>query len=567
MLRNALSIATTPIKNTKIGERNLLTLFIFSVAAWYMIQRVLRPDSKRLANNIPEHARKFLLMAPPFKIKMLNKIQTDLIDVENTIVGLREEANKVRSQWPCIPTLPTQPTPITEILKSFDGIEKHYHRGKASGAVYAEYEPEIRDLLKTIYDRTNLTNPLHDHWPFLHKMKAEIIAWCQDLLHGSNTGHGIITHGGSTSIFEACFAYVRYAKEQGIDEPEILVPATAHPAFFKSAEILGVKIRAIPVDPATGKADVAAMRKAINRNTCMIVGSAPSYPQGIIDPIPEIAALAKEYNIPCHADSCLGGLKTACGKDAGFREVPYCDFSIPGVTSVSIDTHKFFEAPKGTSILCFHPDCPATPTQAYLDSVCGMYVTDSVDGSDSGARIATLWALLLARGKDYYVKNIGKILTLQRELVTALKNMPGLEVAFDPILSVVGFRPRKGCTIDPLLVAQKFEERGWSVNTVQLPDKSYSFHFCLTSMHTNVPNFVKDFVNDMGVAAEYAMANLNEKPKGKAKAYGKMPSAPAFVLKRIGEFYVRIQNTLPNVAIPGIWQQARVESAATPRRP
>lgn len=557
MLRNALTLATTPLEDTKAGQLNLITLIALTLGTWWMLQQVLRygkPHTKRLINNFPEQFRKFALWAP-----QLTKIQQDLVDVEKTIANLKIESDRIRSQWKAIARLPKHPVKPAEILSYFDDIDKEYHRGKVSGAVYAEYEPEIQELLKTIYAKTSLTNPLHDHWPFLHKMKAEIIAWCQELLHGSSKGHGIVTHGGSTSILEACFTYVRYAKEQGIDEPEIIVPATAHPAFFKSAEILGVKIHAVPVDVKTGKADVNAMRKAINRNTCLLVGSAPSYSQGIIDPIPEIARLAKEHGIGCHVDGCLGGPKTAFGKKAGFEDVPYCDFSIPGVTSVSFDTHKFIEAPKGTSILCFTPDFPATPTQAYLDSVCGMYVTDSLNGSDSGARIATLWALMLARGEDYYVNNIGKILKLQRELVAELNKLDGIEVAFNPLLSVVGFRAKNGCKLNPILAAQKFEEAGWSVNTVRLPDQSYSFHFCLTSVHTNVPNFVADFVSDMNGAVKYALSHPTEAPVGKAKAYGKMKAAPDFILRRIGEFYVRIQNTMPGVAIPGIWQQNNIE--------
>jgi glutamate/tyrosine decarboxylase-like PLP-dependent enzyme len=394
-------------------------------------------------------------------------------------------------------------------------------------------------------------------------MKAEIISMCQKMLQGQSGAHGILTHGGTTSIIEACMAYVMHAREKNIEIPEIIVPETAHVAFDKAAELLNVKLIKVPVDPLTGKADVRAMEKAISSSTCLMVGSAPSYPYGILDPIKELAATAKKHNVPFHIDNCLGGGITAFARKAGF-DIPHCDFSVPGVTSISFDTHKYLQTPKGTSVLLFHPDCAATPTRSYLDWVGGMYVTDDMDGSRSGADIATTWTVLCYKGENGYIEDTKNILTLQKRLVDKLRCMHGLTVAFEPKLSVVGIRTDEG--INTLLVAQKLKEKNWSVNILQKNTNSSlfqlfstpqvdGFHFCLTSVHAASPRFVETFTADLKSAIDYAKANPQEKPKGMFKAYGALEEGiPSFIQKRIGDGFAKINNAVPGKEIPGVWK-------------
>lgn len=142
--------------------------------------------------------------------------------------------------------------------------------------------------------------------------------------------------------------YARY--EKGIRTPTILVPRTVHAGFDKAGQLLDIRIVHIEIDPVTMKVDLKKMRRAINKNVCLLVGSSPGYPHGVIDPIGEIAELGLKHQIPVHVDCCLGGFLVPFVQEAGY-DIPVVDFRLPGVTSISADTHKYAQAPKGEKIL------------------------------------------------------------------------------------------------------------------------------------------------------------------------------------------------------------------------
>lgn len=222
------------------------------------------------------------------------------------------------------------------------------------------------------------SNPLHpDVFPGVRTCEAEIVACVRlicfpfspiqvvDLYHGSKLGAcGILTSGGTESILMAVRAHKEWAREmKGILEPHIVLPVTAHPAFDKAADYLGVRVTHVALDARTRKVTVRAMRRAITRNTIMIVGSAPSYgfvefsflliqpryPHGILDDVSELATLAENYGVGFHVDCCLGGFIVPFLTECGIQVPPF-DFRCHGVTSISCDTHKYGFAPKGTSV-------------------------------------------------------------------------------------------------------------------------------------------------------------------------------------------------------------------------
>ena len=180
--------------------------------------------------------------------------------------------------------------------------------GKDSGALYASYPRELKELLQVVIGHTALSNPMHEKWPRITAMRSEVIKWIQQLFHGDEQSYGLITHGGTGSIIEAMSTYVRHARKvRGISHPEIVVPETAHAAFDKAAEITGATLIIVPVNPETGAVEAATMKKFLSKNTAVMVGSAPSFMYGISDPISELGPIAKERNIPFHVDACLGG--------------------------------------------------------------------------------------------------------------------------------------------------------------------------------------------------------------------------------------------------------------------
>ena len=183
-------------------------------------------------------------------------------------------------------------------------------------------------------------------------MEAEIVAMCLRMYNAPPNAAGTTSSGGTESILLACKAYRDWAyTERGVTEPEMIIPLSAHAAFDKASAYFKIKIHHIPVDPISRKVDVRRVARAVNRNTIMLVGSAPNFPDGIIDDIPSLATVAKRHGIGMHVDCCLGSFIVPFLEKAGFPSEPF-DFRIEGVTSISCDTHKYGYAPKVSLLLC-----------------------------------------------------------------------------------------------------------------------------------------------------------------------------------------------------------------------
>jgi len=228
---------------------------------------------------------------------------------------------------------------------------KCYEEGKHSGAVYyggAEHWKFINDVM----GMQIVSNTLHmDQFLPIVQMEAEIIRMVLNLFHGDATTCGIGTSGGTESILLAMLAYREQGREKGITEPNIVVSDTAHSAFHKAAFYFGIEVKTAPLTKDL-LCNVAGMRSLIDSNTVCLVSSGPEYPFGNFDPLPEIAALAHSYGIGCHYDSCIGFIN-CFAEEAGF-ELPYAsDFRVVGLTSISVDTHKYGFGPKGYSLCLF----------------------------------------------------------------------------------------------------------------------------------------------------------------------------------------------------------------------
>ncbi|MDX1900856.1 MAG: aminotransferase class V-fold PLP-dependent enzyme [Gammaproteobacteria bacterium] len=538
---NAFNTATTIIQYLDENASTLTTV-AYTIAATLTLQKSYEIYQNWNTKEIKKSFQNRLFqLLEQNSSTVKNKIDKEIYGILSEIQADTDDA---RSQWKPVVALPENGFSDDEILKRFEHLHDHYARGQLSGALYTQYEEGLLKVLLKIWSETALTNPMHTEWPLINLMEAELISMGQLLMRGESGWAGIVTHGGSTSILEACKAYVFAARERDIKNPEIIVPDTAHIAFDKAAKILKAKLIKVPVSSATGAADIVATRKAITESTCMLVGSAPSFPLGIMDPIEELGKLALEKHIPLHVDGCLGGFLTAFAKEAGF-DIPSCDFSVPGVTSISMDTHKYGQTPKGTSLLLFNDKARVTTTHTHLDWTGGMYVTPSIDGSRSGADIALAWAVMCLKGKIKYIEDTKRILTLQRTLIAEIKKIDGIVVPYNPMLSVIPIQSAPG--INALLIADRLKASNWSVNILQTSNqKPAGFHFCLTIVHANEKDFIQRFLKDLTDATEYAKLHFNEKPKGMAKAYGQL-DIPSYLQERVGQGYIKILNTLPGL--------------------
>jgi len=287
----------------------------------------------------------------------------------------------------------------------------------------------------------------------------------------------------------------------------VIIPVTAHVALDKAAHLLGIKLLKAPL-AEDWRVDVEWVRRHVTPNTVAIVGSAPNYAHGVIDPIEELADIASERGVGLHVDGCLGGFILPWGDRLG-HPVPRFDFRVPGVTSLSADTHKYGYALKGTSVLLYR-DAALRKYQYFTnpDWPGGIYFSPGLSGSRSGGLVAATWAAMVSLGESGYVEIARDIFRTAAAIRDGVASMPELEVIGDPTF-LVAFRSPE---LNIYHVNDSLIEKGWRLNALQLPP---ALHFCVTRPNT-APGVAETFVADLREAVEYAKHPAREEPKSGA---------------------------------------------------
>lgn len=386
--------------------------------------------------------------------------------------------------------------------------------GRVSGAVYY-YDPKLVEFVQQVYGKASYTNPLHpDIFPGVCKMEAEVLRMTINLFHGDSDACGAMTTGGTESLIMACKAYRDFAAyERGVSKPNIVMPVTAHSGFDKAAQYLGLYVKTVKLNPESWTVDLDAMEKAINGNTIMLVGSTPNFPYGTMDDIEGIARLGVKYNIPVHVDACLGGFLIAFMKRAGYKLPPF-DFTVPGVTSISADTHKYGFAPKGSSVILYsHGKYLKHQYTVTTDWPGGIYGSPSVNGSRAGGVIAATWATMLRFGEDGYTEATKAIIDTTRYVEQGLRKIKGIFLFGTPATSVIAIGSK---VFDIFLLSGALSELGWNLNNLQFPS---GVHICITYMHTKegvADKLMKDVVEQV----EIIMRDPKQPVEGKMAMYG-----------------------------------------------
>jgi glutamate/tyrosine decarboxylase-like PLP-dependent enzyme len=328
-----------------------------------------------------------------------------------------------------------------------------------------------------------------------------------------------VTSGGTESILLAMKAYRDRARARvrgRVTRPEVVAPATVHVAFDKAAQYFGIRLVRVPVGP-DHRADVAAMARAVTRRTVALVGSAPTFPHGVIDPIEDLAAVAAERGIGFHTDACLGGFVLPWARRLGY-DVPPFDFSVPGVTSMSADTHKFGYAAKGTSVVLYrgaelrrHQYFTATEWPG------GLYFSPTLAGSRPGGLSAACWAAMVATGEDGYLEATGRVLETGAAIRDGIAAIPRLRVLGNP-LWVIAFASD---TVDVYRVLEHMTRRGWSLNGLHRPA---AVHLCVTLRHTE-PGVAERFLADLEASVAEALSQP-PRDQGLAPVYGLAATLP-----------------------------------------
>jgi sphinganine-1-phosphate aldolase len=437
---------------------------------------------------------------------------------------LREVAASLRPYRDSVPTFRALPKEgarheqvLTDMRRMAEDEKPNWHDGKASGAVYQGDDAQAR-FLAEVYTLNQHTNPLHpDIWPSMSKYEAEIVAMTASVLHGDNEVCGTVSSGGTESILLAMKTYRdRGRHEKGISAPEMVVPTTAHAAFDKAAEYLGIRMVHVPVGKDF-RADVQATREAITRDTVVVVGSAPSFPHGVIDPIEELSYLAHERGIGFHTDGCLGAFVLPFAEKLGAK-VPVFDFRLPGVTSMSADTHKYGYASKGTSVVLYRSH-ELRRHQYFVTSEWpgGLYYSPTFAGSRPGGLVAACWAALVTTGEHGYIEATRGILAAAERIKSEIATIPQLRILGDP-LWVIAFASD---AVDIYQVMQHMHERGWALNGMHKPA---CVHIAVTPRHASA-GVTERFGEDLRWAVNEALAHP-ERRTGMAPTYGLAASLP-----------------------------------------
>ncbi|GIV70931.1 aminotransferase class V-fold PLP-dependent enzyme [Caldilinea sp.] len=443
---------------------------------------------------------------------------------EALLAELDDALHPYRDKLPIYSRLPKSGRSREEILAEMRELQaleqRRWREGYVSGAVY-HGDPAHIDFLNQVYALNSQSNPLHfDLWPSTVKYEAEIVSMTAHLLgadHASDPIVGAVTSGGTESILLAMRAYRdRGRAERGLKRPRVIAPVSAHAAFDKAADYFGIELVRTPVGPDL-RADVEAMAAAINRNTVALVGSAPSFPHGVIDPIPELAALAQAHGVGLHVDACLGAFILPFARELGY-DAPEFDFRLPGVTSMSADTHKYGYAAKGTSVVLYRGEALRRyQYYAIADWPGGLYFSPTLAGSRPGALSAACWAALVSIGEEGYRAAAAKILATARLIRCWIEQIPELEVLGDPLFVIAFASP----SLDIYRVLDAMSARGWSLNGLHRPP---AIHIAVTLRHTE-PGVAQRFIEDLRAAVEHVKAHPAEKG-GMAPVYGMAASLP-----------------------------------------
>jgi sphinganine-1-phosphate aldolase len=409
--------------------------------------------------------------------------------------------------------------------------------GRVSGSIYHGGHDHYEFLVEAFRNFAHSNVLQRDMYPSATKFEGEIVAMTASMLHGDSEVCGVITSGGTESLINPLLAYRERARESGITEPEVIIPITAHVALEKGAHYFGIKVLRAPLGP-DWKVDLDWVRSHVNKSTIALVGSAGNYPHGVIDDIEGLSEIALANKIGLHVDGCLGGWILPWFEDLG-HEIPRFDFRVPGVTSISADTHKFGFALKGTSVLLYrNADLRRFQYSIFPDWPGGLYASPGMSGSRSGGLIAAAWAAMVNLGRAGYLANAAAIWKAAREIEAAVRSHSELQVIGSPTF-LIAFTSDQ---FDIYHLNDALISKGWRLNSLQLPA---ALHFCVTLPQSN-PGVTAQFATDLAEAVAYAKSATGKAKSGAMYGMGGTPVGNEMVTSMMSGFMDLMCEVAPN---------------------
>lgn len=460
---------------------------------------------------------------------------------------LLDEFYPYRNRFETIRRMPEIGRGREEILAELRWMAGHEDEqgfaGRMSGSLY-HGDPEHYRFLVEAFGLFAHANVLQrDVYPSATKFEGEIVAMILSMLHGDAAADacGVLTGGGSESLITQMVTYRDAARaERGVTQPEIILPITGHCSLDKGAHYFGVKLVPAPVRDDF-RIDVDWVADHVTPNTVALFGSAGNYPHGLIDDIPALGRIAVEHGIGLHVDGCLGGFILPWGERLGY-DVPPFDFRVPGVTSISVDPHKFGYGLKGTGVLLYGSKdlrryqfftAPKWPG--------GTYISPGMSGSRSGGLIASTWAAMVSLGEQGYLEIAERVFATAAKLREAVAAIDGLRVLGEPLFNIA-FAAADPAELDIFHVNDFVAQRGWRLNGLQFPP---AVHFCVTRPATRdgvIDRFLADLTE--------GVAHARRQPPGTAR------SGALYGLSGAGPEGVTMASTLLSGALDAFYEPA-----------
>jgi len=434
-----------------------------------------------------------------------------------------------------LPETGRNPREILAQLGDYGADDPAYRDGRLWSLVY-HLNDDLDAFLGQAYQAFASANGLNPTaFKSLKRFENDIIAITAALLHGTPEVCGVVTSGGTESCLLAVKTYRDMARAtRGVRKPEMVIAPTAHVAWFKASEYFDVRIRLLPLD-AQLHADASRLDGLINRNTVMVLGSAPEYPHGSIDPIAAMGAIAQRRAVPLHVDACVGGFILPFMEMNGIVLPPW-DYRVSGVTSISADVHKYGFAAKGASTITYRSlDILKHQMFVQADWPGGVFASAALLGTRPGGAYAAAWAALQYFGVQGYRELAAQTSQAFDQLVAGITRMPALCVLGEPTGPLLAYGSRDKA-VNIFAVGDQMQARGWQINRVQKPD---GLHAMITARHLAV---IDDYLRDLQASVAAVRADPSLADTGEAATYGMLAHIPlrGMVRSRVLEMFANL---------------------------
>eukprot|EP00039_Didymoeca_costata_P026231 m.15352 g.15352 ORF g.15352 m.15352 type:complete len:533 (-) comp5366_c0_seq1:187-1785(-) len=394
---------------------------------------------------------------------------------------------------------------IRMTLNAFRMFDMKFRGGNVFAYVYVN-ERRIEKIANAAYMDFLSENGLDfTVFPSCLRMEVEVVSMVLSHMRAPMSGCGTFTTGGTESVFMACKAARDRAYSKGIRAPEMVIPVSAHAAFQKAGHLLAIHIITVPLDPITRKADVKAMRAAVSKNCCMVAGSAVQYPHGVCDDIEGIAKIAEDHDIWMHVDACIGGWVLGYYRKLGIK-VPKFDFTdVPGVSSISVDLHKYAYCPKPASVIVYRNQ----ELRQFAFFACSEWpgytvINTSFTSSKSGGPVAGSWACMHAIGEEGYKKIMKKIYNGTKALADGIKKIPDLSLVAEPDSNLITFTSEK-CNV--FQICDLMKKKGWYIQgQLHYEDSPSNVHISVNqSCEKMAPKILEDLAECTEASKTYRL--------------------------------------------------------------